>query len=50
MLGVAAIVLTVLGLTREVSCAVASGENQYIVEYANVSFLFFLLSVKYSRK
>ncbi|KAI6308103.1 hypothetical protein MCOR34_007347 [Pyricularia oryzae] len=35
MLGVAAIVLTVLGLTREVSCAVASGENQYIVEYAN---------------
>ncbi|TLS27276.1 hypothetical protein PpBr36_04001 [Pyricularia pennisetigena] len=35
MLGVAAIFLSVLGLTREVSCAVASGENQYIVEYAN---------------
>ncbi|TLD15296.1 hypothetical protein PspLS_10770 [Pyricularia sp. CBS 133598] len=35
MLGVAAIVLSVLGLTREVSCAVAPGENQYIVEYTN---------------
>ncbi|TLD03253.1 uncharacterized protein PgNI_12478 [Pyricularia grisea] len=35
MLGVAAIVLSVLGLTREVSCAVTNLDNQYIVEYAN---------------